>query len=285
MTEDGRDAVRNAVAQTRTSAEVSTRARGISGIPFPFFSAWVSRRPFESRTTDHGRTIALACLTGLVMRTRTLSMPAKKTNPPPRPAALAGTPSRLLEAALRAFADLGFDGATTRDIAAAAGVNQGLITYHFSGKEELWKAAVDHVFARLQAEFATALRMLAEVDARTRLRLVVRQFVRFTAAHPELHRLIEHEGKSDGPRLRWLVDRHVRPLFDATMALIREAQAEGVLPQVPAAHLHFIFLGAAAHIFVVAPEFRRLTGDDPMDPKSVEAHADALVELLFGTRA
>ena len=48
----------------------------------------------------------------------------------------------------------------------------------------------------------------------------------------------------------------------------------------PAAHLHYLFLGAAAHIFVVAPEFRRLTGEDPMAPASVEAHADALVELL-----
>lgn len=42
------------------------------------------------------------------------------------------------------FADQGFAGATTRDIAAAAGVNQGLIRYYFGSKEELF----DEVFRR-----------------------------------------------------------------------------------------------------------------------------------------
>lgn len=187
-----------------------------------------------------------------------------------------------MAAALAAFADAGYDGATTRDIARAAGVNQGLITYHFAGKEALWKAAVDRVFGELQTSFATAVDMLDAVDARTRLRLMIRQFVRFSAAHPELHRLMVQEGKSDGPRLRWLIDRHVRPLFEAAGAGVRAAQAEGLLAHLPAIHLQYIFIGAAAHVFVVAPEFERLTGVDPTSPEAVEAHAAALTELLFG---
>jgi AcrR family transcriptional regulator len=185
-------------------------------------------------------------------------------------------------AALTAFADAGFDGATTRDIARAARVNQGLITYHFAGKEALWKAAVDRVFDELRSSFATAVDMLASVDARTRLRLMIRQLVRFSAVHPELHRLMVQEGKSDGPRLRWLIERHVRPLFEAASELVRAAQAEGLHAHLPAAHLQYIFIGAAAHVFVVAPEFERLTGIDPTAPENVEAHADALTELLLG---
>lgn len=194
----------------------------------------------------------------------------------------AGTRDKILAAALIAFADAGFDGATTRDIAAAAGVNQGLITYHFAGKEALWKAAVDFVFDELRASFASAVDMFAAVDARTRLRLMIRRFVTFSAAHPELHRLIVQEGKSDGPRLRWLVDRHVRPLFEASLAVVRGAQADGVLSHLPAVHLQYIVLGAAAHLFVVAPEFQRLTGNDPTSPESVEAHVVTLTELLLG---
>ena len=123
--------------------------------------------------------------------------------------------------------------------------------------------------------------MLDDVDTLTRVRLVIRQFVRFTAANPELHRLIVQEGKSDGPRQRWLVDRHIKPLFAVTVAIIEKAQREGLIVDIPAAQLHYLFLGAAAHIFVVAPEFRRLTGEDPMRPESVEAHADALLQLLL----
>ena len=205
----------------------------------------------------------------------------RKPTAPAPPAKTAATPERIVEAALAAFAERGFDGASTRDIAAAAGVNQGLITYHFSSKEELWKAAVERAFEGLRQAFAPAAQMLADVDAATRLRLVVRQFVRFTAAHPELHRLIVQEGKSDSARHRWLVDRHIRPLFESTLAIIREAQGEHLLPAIPAAHLHYIFLGAAAHLFMVAPEYRRLTGEDPTRPEAVEAHADAIVDLLM----
>ena len=43
----------------------------------------------------------------------------------------------------------------------------------------------------------------------------------------ELHRLMVEEGKTDGPRMQWLVDRHVRPLYEASRVLIEAAQREG----------------------------------------------------------
>ncbi|MDX2167862.1 MAG: TetR family transcriptional regulator [Deltaproteobacteria bacterium] len=192
------------------------------------------------------------------------------------------TRARIVRAALSAFADLGYDGATTRDIAERAGVNQGLITYHFAGKLPLWQAAVDEIFDTLRAHFAAHLPALAEADAATRLRLMVRHYVRFAAAHPELHRLMMQEGKHDGPRMQWLVDRHVRPLYQLSTGLIAEAQRAGLVPDVPPLHLHYLLVGAVAHLFVVAPEIRRLSGRDPLRPAAIEAHADAVTAVLFG---
>ncbi|MEA2626107.1 MAG: hypothetical protein QOD06_2152 [Candidatus Binatota bacterium] len=192
------------------------------------------------------------------------------------------TRKRIVVSALEAFAERGFEGARTRDIAARAGVNQGLITYHFSSKEDLWKAAVDHIFAVLAESLGGRIRALEEVDPLTRARLVVRHYVRFAAAHPELHRLMVQEGKTDGPRMQWLVDRHVRPLYETSRALVEAAQSEGTLPRIPSLHLHYILIGAAAHLFVMAPECRRLTGEDPMRKDVVETHADAIVSILFG---
>ncbi|MEO8603039.1 MAG: TetR family transcriptional regulator [bacterium] len=192
------------------------------------------------------------------------------------------TRARIVQAALAAFADLGFDGATTRDIAERAGVNQGLITYHFAGKLPLWQAAVDEIFATLRAHFAARVPALADADAATRLRLMVRQYVHFAAAHPELHRLMMQEGKHDGPRMQWLVDRHVRPLYQLSTGLIADAQRAGLVPDVPPLHLHYLLIGAVAHLFVVAPECRRLTGRDPLRAAAIEAHADAISAVLFG---
>lgn len=50
----------------------------------------------------------------------------------------------ILEAALDVFAEQGFEGATSKEIAARAGVTHGLIYFYFTTKEELFQAAFEH---------------------------------------------------------------------------------------------------------------------------------------------
>jgi AcrR family transcriptional regulator len=47
---------------------------------------------------------------------------------------------RLLDAALATFVDKGIDGATVKDITAAAGVTQGLLYHYFDDKDALVQA-------------------------------------------------------------------------------------------------------------------------------------------------
>jgi AcrR family transcriptional regulator len=59
-------------------------------------------------------------------------MPNRRSPPPrTRSQQREATRERIVEAALEAFAEKGFHGASTRDIALRAGTHQGLITYHF----------------------------------------------------------------------------------------------------------------------------------------------------------
>ena len=200
----------------------------------------------------------------------------------------ASTRERMLDVALGAFAELGYDGASTRTIAGRAGVNQGLIPYHFGSKEALWREAVDRVFAELRHEFGP---LLAEADPATnttadRIEPLIRSLVRFVARRPEFARLMSDEGKRDGPRMRWIVDRHVRPLYQATQTALDRVRQEGLLPGAVTGldplHLYYILVGAVTQLFHQAPECRRLTGRDPADEAMVEAHADALVALFVG---
>jgi AcrR family transcriptional regulator len=190
---------------------------------------------------------------------------------------------RILVAALQAFSQRGFDGTTTREIAAAAGVNLGLIQYYFEGKENLWRAAVGRAFERIQETFAGVLEGAGDDDARTRL--LVRTWIRFIAAHPEFVRLMHDEGKRDGPRMRWLVDEHVRALYEAIGAILTRAQERGRLPaHIDVVHFHYLLIGAAALIFHQAEECKRLTGVDPADADVIERHADAVEWMLLGAR-
>lgn len=198
-----------------------------------------------------------------------------------RPSADA-TRERIVVAALDLFSELSFEGATTREIAARAEVTQPLVNYHFSSKDELWFAAVDRIFAQLNDALTGRAQGLRGVDELTTAKLLIREFVYFCAAHPQLHRIITQECKTDGPRMDWLVERHVRPVYEQTTAMLDGLVAAGHLPAVPAAHLYYILTGAAPTMFVLGPECRRLTGLDPKAPEVVEAHADAVIALLFG---
>ncbi len=195
------------------------------------------------------------------------------------------TRGKILATALQVFAEQGFDGARTRDIAERAGANLGLITYYFRNKETLWREAVTCAFAELQRELAAATAARRDGDERGRLEHLARTFVRFVARKPEFMRLMNDEGKRDGPRMRWLADRFVKPMHDGLRELIVRGQARGVLPRAAPASLHYIMLGAAGLLFSQAPECRRVTGIDPTDDAFAEAHADALVAIFMASAA
>ncbi|MFJ3487408.1 CerR family C-terminal domain-containing protein [Pseudomonas sp. NPDC090202] len=59
------------------------------------------------------------------------------------------TRARIIEAAVEVFAERGYDGASTRDIASAAGVNTPALQYYFDGKEGVYLACVEHMITRM----------------------------------------------------------------------------------------------------------------------------------------
>jgi TetR/AcrR family transcriptional regulator len=193
------------------------------------------------------------------------------------------TQQLILQTALREFSEKGFDGATAREIANLAGVNHGLIRYYFGTKEKLWRAAVDLAFAELNAGLA---RVIADPDLsneRERTRQMIRNYVRFVARRPEFVRLMHEEGKRKGPRMRWMVDRHVKPIYEAMSELMSRAQGKGFLPTgIAPIHFHYILAGSVGLIFHQAEECKRLIGADPFDEAIVEEHARAVEYLFLG---
>ena len=191
---------------------------------------------------------------------------------------------QLLESALVEFGAKGYDGASTRSIAQRVDAHQPQINYHFASKEALWAAAVDHLFDRLAAELGDLPLPDGADDARglgSALAEGIRRFVRFAAAHPELNRIMVHEATEDSDRLRWMVDRHVRPLYDVIRAAWPPLRDAGIAAPLDPTMVHYVIVGAASLPFVNAPEARLLTGVEPTGPAWVEAHADGLVATLL----
>lgn len=88
---------------------------------------------------------------------------------------------RILSAALKAFGEKGFKAATTREIAAAAGVNLPALKYYFGGKEGLFLACAREIATGYAARMGPAagaaaqalLHPLPVADARMHLKAVI----------------------------------------------------------------------------------------------------------------
>ncbi|ABR63496.1 DUF1956 domain-containing protein [Sinorhizobium medicae] len=79
------------------------------------------------------------------------------------------TREKLLIIAIDVFGRYGFDGATTRKLADAAGVNLQAIPYYFGGKEGLYIAAAEHLASAIGGHVgdlrSTIVSRIAELDA------------------------------------------------------------------------------------------------------------------------
>src|SRR6266576_5381440 len=80
----------------------------------------------------------------------------------------------IVDAVKGVFADKGFDGTTTRELANAAGVSEALLYKHFPSKESLYAAMLDG--CAKGPTFAEASRIL-ELDASTSTLVVMVHFM------------------------------------------------------------------------------------------------------------
>ena len=177
---------------------------------------------------------------------------------------------RLTAAALRIFARDGFDGASTRDIAEAAGVNHSLIPYHFGSKDGLWRETMSGLLVAFETAQLKSEAALAGAAPDVRLRAAIREFVVFCAERPEFHRVMTAEWAQGAERIRWLGETHVKPVSRRMIALIEAAQRDGSAPPGDPVRLQYAVIGAAATAFAMASEYRMLCGREAQTPDGIE---------------
>jgi len=133
----------------------------------------------------------------------------------------ARTRRRLLEAAERVFADLGYHDASIVKITEAAGVSQGTFYLYFSGKQEIFDVLVEDLNTRIRRAMSEA-----SVKGQTRMemeRLGFEAFFRFTAEHPALYRVIR-QAEFVSPRMLRL---HYERLAEGYVAGLQHASDAG----------------------------------------------------------
>jgi AcrR family transcriptional regulator len=185
---------------------------------------------------------------------------AEAATPDPDP-----TQVRILAAARELFAQRGFAGAGTRDIAAAAGVNQGLIAYHFGGKDALFQAVVDGELERLCASLDRAGPDAALPD-----------LLSACLDHQELVQLIAHALLEPGPRRAWLLGPACAPARDKLRARLARSLPEPAAAPPTDPVLLLTFAAAALALAAFGPALAAAL-DQPLDrAHALHVQAEAL---------
>lgn len=140
---------------------------------------------------------------------------------------------RILDSALRVFADRGFHGATTRELAKAAGVSEALMFRHFPTKEDLYLALQSHC---CQAKAGEKAEMLGKLEDSTAslvmlVHYMMAKMLRPAASVPEaeqaLHRLLANSIIEDGNFARGFMERVGREFIDKLESCLAVAVREG----------------------------------------------------------
>ncbi|SEB50495.1 TetR/AcrR family transcriptional regulator [Terriglobus roseus] len=150
----------------------------------------------------------------------------------------------LIEAARTLFAERGFHGTTTKQVAAAAGVTESLIFRHFENKESLYHAVIDDYVERSRRpDWHDEIRacMAANSDADL-IRALVAYVIGAYRGHPVMQRLVlfailegYHKEADRACHLPKALQKEV-------IAYFKRRQEEGALqPMNPAAVFHIIF--------------------------------------------
>ena len=206
---------------------------------------------------------------------------------PGEPAPRSAQAEHILDVATSLFARGGFEGVTTRQIAAAAGLNIATVHHHVGTKGALYRAVVqrlydeeralvDHLLAtaeELALDDAAALRALFSELAGTAVDLMDRSPLR---ARLYLRRWLEESPGADQPEARQLL-----ALYGALDQLIARAQASGLVqPALDRALFLRSFDWLIYGYFVSGPiDWARWRGD-PHAPGQVAAFKQYLDEYL-----
>jgi len=183
----------------------------------------------------------------------------------------------LLEAALVVFSDLGFTGASTRAIAARAGIEQGHLAYYFPSKLALWQQVIEAFARDGEAYLAAHLTPSMRSDPQRAAWDVLPGYLRTFAENPRLTRLMLQEFSVLSERHAWVVEMIGKPVWNRLGPLFHALAGAGALGNTPPEIAYFSMIGSALITFGNPDLVSALCGADPRDAGWIEKAIEHII--------
>ncbi len=164
---------------------------------------------------------------------------------------------QILEAALAVFAEQGFDGATTKDIAARAEVTHGLIYFYFESKEDLFLAAFEHEAKGVFVQIDFAEEIANDLPVEIALTSMLARFLRALSSPQAQHllrvmmHLAAHRERTVGPlkECNLYMATHVNQLVARLQQYLDRQMALGRLREVDTHLIATLLLSSTMTIY------------------------------------
>lgn len=203
-----------------------------------------------------------------------METPRRKRGPG-RPGAHEAVPQleQVLERALEAFAEHGYEAVSLRQLNAHLGMGHTFISDRYGSKEAFWKVVVEHAFDQVRPEVADAVADDGR-DELERLVAAVRALHRALSRSAHFARLVDQEARVDSPRLAYLYEL-MAPWFEGIKPLFTHLVERGVLRRMPWYLFHFL-ITAPSSLYSQPPLARRVGRPDDADDH------DLMTDLVLG---
>lgn len=136
----------------------------------------------------------------------------------------------LIMAGKRVFAQKGFEGATVKDLADEAGVNVSLVSYHFGGKENLYRSCLESFGTeRLEAAERVLKTPATAEEFKLRLQMFGEDMMAIYLTQADTCKMIHRGMDNMDPITAEVFQKIFVRIYDALLAFVRAAQKNGIL--------------------------------------------------------
>ncbi|MBY0470559.1 TetR family transcriptional regulator [bacterium] len=193
------------------------------------------------------------------------------------------TKESLIQAAIVVFAKKGFDGATVKDIADAAGANVSLISYYFDGKEGIYRACLERFGRDRLAVAERSLKPVKSVtEMKVRLSLLAEEFLHAHIEHRDIMQIIHREcSSSDSPFMKELFRDTFFKVFQTMLQFLKTCAKDEIISKEIDPHLAAVsFFGSLVHFCRTEQIQKEFFGKSLEDPKYREKVASHCVKIF-----
>jgi TetR/AcrR family transcriptional regulator len=170
-----------------------------------------------------------------------------------------GTRMAILKAARAVFARRGFEGASTREVAEAAGVNNAMIYYHFKDKQDLYRSVLADSFAAFDRVWEHRI-FRSDASVRAKIQKYIEELIRFNHGNEELRRIMSMEFAACSDNYKWLADSYFSHGYERLAGLLNEGVRSGELKKHDPSMAIPSLVGMIIHSFIIRPIAEHVTG-------------------------